>query len=141
MPGILIATDADFVNDEVVAALSGSGTTIVRVRQGVEVRDAVAEHEPDLVVLDLQIGNMGGMAVCMDLHHEHGAGRLPHVPVLMLLDREPDIFLARSSQAEGWLIKPLDGFRLRRAAAALLAGDTYHEGLDESAVTASIHAT
>jgi two-component system nitrate/nitrite response regulator NarL len=141
MPGILIATDADFVNDEVLAALSGSGTTIHRVRQGVEVRDAVAEHEPDLVVLDLQIGNMGGMAVCIDLHLEQGAGRLPHVPVLMLLDREPDIFLARRSHAEGWLVKPLDGFRLRRAAAALLAGGTSHEGLDESTAAVSVDAT
>ena len=26
---------------------------------------AIAEHDPDLVVLDLQIGNMGGMAACM----------------------------------------------------------------------------
>ena len=45
----------------------------------------------------------------------------------MLLDRRPDVFLARRSGAEGWLVKPLDPLRLRRAARALLAGGTYHD--------------
>ena len=68
----------------------------------------VAEHLPDLAVIDLQIGNMGGMAACLDLRLEDGAGRLAHVPVLMLLDRQADVFLARRSGADGWLVKPLD---------------------------------
>ena len=95
--------------------------------------DDVAEREPDLVVLDLQIGNMGGMATCLDLHLEAGAGRLPDVPVLMLLDRQADVFLARRSNADGWLVKPLDAFRLRRAVAALLDGQMYTEGMPEVA--------
>jgi DNA-binding response OmpR family regulator len=57
--------------------------------------------------------------------------RLPHLPVLMLLDRSADVFLAQRSFAEGWLIKPLDAFRLRRAATALLEGGTFQEGTDD----------
>src|SRR4051794_2626810 len=98
-----------------------------------DVLPAVAEHEPALVVLDLQIGNMGGMATCMALHLEAGAGRLPRVPVLMLLDRDADVFLARRSDADGWMIKPIDAFRLRKAATALLEGGTYHEGVPDDA--------
>jgi DNA-binding response OmpR family regulator len=82
---------------------------------------------PDLVVLDLQIGNMGGMATSLDLRLEEGAGRLPHVPILMLLDRRPDVFLARRSEADGWLVKPLDPIRLRRAITALLEGGRYED--------------
>ncbi len=67
------------------------------------------------------------MAVCLDLRLEEGGGRLGHVPVLMLLDRRPDVFLAKRSGAEGWLIKPLDSIRLRKAARALLAGGEYHD--------------
>ena len=48
---------------------------------------AATEKAPHLVVLDMQIGNMGGMAACMALHLEESGGRLPHLPVLMLLDR------------------------------------------------------
>ena len=88
----------------------------------------MADNPPDLVILDLQIGTMGGMATCLDLRLEEGAGRIDHVPVLMLLDRRPDVFLARRSKAEGWLLKPLDPIRLRRAAQALLKGGTYYDG-------------
>lgn len=132
MPAVLIATDADFVSDEVVAAISGAGTTIERVRAGVDVRPAIESNPPDLVVLDLQIGNMGGMAVSIDLNNETGAGRIEPIPVLMLLDRPADVFLAQRCEAAGWLVKPLDGFRVRRATSALLAGGTYREELDQS---------
>ena len=90
-------------------------------------RAAVHERAPEIAVVDLQIGNMGGMAVCLDLRLEESGGRVPHVPVLMLLDRRADVFLARRSAAEGWLVKPLDPIRLRRAIDAVLAGGEYHD--------------
>lgn len=127
MPEVLIATDADWVYDEVEAALADEDTRVSRVRAGRDVLAAVGQEEPDLVVLDLQIGSMGGIAACLDLRHEEGAGRLGHVPVLMLLDRDADVHLARRSGAEGWLVKPLDAFRLRRAATELLEGRTWAE--------------
>ena len=64
-------------------------------------------------MLDLQIGNMGGIAVTMDLRLEESGDRLPHVPVIVLLDRKADLHLARRSGADGWLVKPLDALRLR----------------------------
>ena len=124
---MLIATDTDAVADEIDAALADNDTTVVRVRAGAEVADAVDVNVPDLVVLDLQIGNMGGMAVAMHLRSESAMGRLPHAAILMLLDRDADTFLAKRSDVDGWIIKPLDSFRLRRAAKALLAGDTFTE--------------
>lgn len=130
MPDVLLATDADWIHDEVEAALGGDHT-VVRVRRGSDVPAEVKRLSPALVVLDLQIGNMGGMATCMALRLDAGAGRLPHVPILMLLDREADVFLARRSDADGWMIKPIDGFRLRRAATALLDGGTWVEGVPE----------
>jgi DNA-binding response OmpR family regulator len=90
------------------------------------------------VVLDLQIGNMGGMAACMAIRLEESAGRLPHLPVLMLLDRDADLFLARRSHADGWLVKPLDAFRLRRAGEALLSGGEWFE---REQVTSSMGVT
>lgn len=131
MTDVLVATDADWVFDEVDAALGDAETTVHRVRTGAEVRPFVKEHEPDLVVLDLQIGNMGGIATCLDLRLEAGMGRLAEPVVLMLLDRQADVFLARRSEADGWLVKPLDSIRIRRAASTLLGGQTYFEGIGE----------
>ena len=122
MTEVLIATDADAVFDEVDAALADESTQVVRVRSGSAVADVVAQSSPDLVVLDLQIGNMGGIATCIHLRNEAGDGRLPDVPVLMLLDRQADVHLARRSGADGWVVKPLDAFRLRRSATAILTG-------------------
>jgi len=121
---VLIATDSDAVHDEVEAALADESTRVVRVRSGVEVLPLVEASRPDLVVLDLQIGNMGGIATCMHLRHESEDGRLPHVPILILLDRAADVLLARRSGADGWLVKPLDAFALRRTATAVLEGRT-----------------
>ena len=131
MTDVLVATDADWVYDEVDASLGDEETAVHRVRTGVEVRPWVKEREPDLVVLDLQIGNMGGIAACLDLRLEAGAGRIPEPVVLVLLDRQADVFLARRSEADGWLIKPVDSIRLRRAATSLLNGETYYEGVPE----------
>ena len=127
MPDILVASDAEWVVNEFAAAVSGPDVTVRSVQRGSEVLAAVLERKPDLVVLDLQMANMGGMATCLELRLEAGAGRAPHVPVLMLLDRRADVFLARRSEAEGWLIKPLDPIRLRKAVTALLDGRTYHD--------------
>ena len=125
---MLLATDADWIHEEVDAAIAGDDIEVFRVRQGVEVLPAVHAGAPDLVVLDLQIGNMGGMASCMDIRLDESVGKLSHIPVLMLLDRDADVFLAERCDADGWVIKPLDAFRLRRAATALLAGETWTEG-------------
>ncbi|MEZ5142570.1 MAG: response regulator [Acidimicrobiales bacterium] len=131
MTRILLATDADWIYDEVDAAVADADTTVYRVRAGVDVLPAMHDVEPDLVILDLQIGNMGGMAACMAIRLEEGADRLPITAVMMLLDRAADVFLAHRAEADGWLIKPLDAFRLRRAVDVLVSGYSYYEGVDE----------
>ena len=127
MPDVVIVSDAASVRDQVRAAITDADATVREIESGKQLLPAVQERVPDLAVIDLQIGNMGGMAACLDLRLEEGAGRLAHVPVLMLLDRRPDVFLARRSQADGWLVKPLHALRVRKAMQALLAGGTYHD--------------
>lgn len=127
MQTILVASDAASVRAEVAAVVGGPEIEIIEIDTGPAVPPAVFEHEPDLLVVDLQMGNMGAMAVCLELRLEESYGNLPHVPVLMLLDRRADVFLAKRSGAEGWVVKPLDPMRIRRAARTLLGGGTYHD--------------
>jgi len=127
MPTILVASDAPSVRAEVAAVIERPGTDVVEVHSGHDVASAVHDHEPDLLVVDLQMGNMGAMAVCLELRLEESYGNLPHVPVLMLLDRRADVFLARRCGAEGFVVKPLDPMRIRRATTALLDGGTFHD--------------
>ena len=126
---ILLATGAQWVLDEVHAALGTPETSFVVCSDGRDVSKAIKQRTPDLAVLDLQCGSMGAMAVTMDLRLDHSDGRAPSVPVLMLLDRVADVHLAKRSGAQGWLIKPLDSLRLRRTANAVAAGEVWHEGV------------
>ncbi|MCU1503609.1 MAG: putative two-component response regulator [Ilumatobacteraceae bacterium] len=119
---ILIGTDADYVVNEVTAALGGPDVSFTICRNGREISDVVEARTPDLMVLDLQIGSMGAMAVTMSLRLDESSGRLPHVKVLMLLDRRADVHLAKRCGAEMWLIKPVDALTLKRAARAVIDG-------------------
>ena len=130
MTTILVAAEAKWVRDQVRSAFVSPGQEVVEVTRGQDVRAKVAELEPDLVVLDLQIGNMGGVAVAIDLRLEESGGRLPHVRILLLLDRRDDVFIARRADVDLTLVKPVDAGVLRRAAAPLLAAaaaDTDHD--------------
>ncbi len=127
MSTIVVASDAAFLRKEVAAVAAGPDIQIREVSSGVEVIRSARESAPDLVVVDLQMGNMGGMAVCLELRLQESYDDLPHIPVLMLLDRRPDVHLARRSGAEGWLVKPLDPLRLRRAIRKILDGGEYFD--------------
>jgi anion-transporting ArsA/GET3 family ATPase/DNA-binding NarL/FixJ family response regulator len=126
---VLIATDAQWVLDDITAALGGPDTSFTVCHDGRVVAGVVSDRTPDIAILDLQIGSMGGMAVTMDLRLDESSGNGPHVPVLMLLDRAADLHLARRSGADGWLVKPLDPLRMRRAAHAVAGGGSYTDGL------------
>jgi len=130
VPNILLATDADWILDEVDAALSDAETTVFRVRAGIDVLQAIDQISPDLVILDEQIGNMGGIAACMAIRNAESVDRIPITAVLLLLDRQHDVFQARRCDADGYIVKPFDSLKLRRAATSLLAGEAFTDGVE-----------
>ena len=150
---VLLATDARWLADDLVAALGDEETSFTVVSEGREVARQMARAAKDgaatggspfdLGIFDLQIGTMGGIAVTMALRLDASAGTLPSIPVIMLLDRIADVHLAKRSGANGWLIKPLDPLRIRRAVRAVLDGGSYTEGLvmPQPAVEPAVVAT
>jgi DNA-binding response OmpR family regulator len=119
---ILVAADGQWVRDQVRSAFVARDQHVIEVTRGQDVRDTFAREQPDLVILDLQIGNMGGVAAALDLRLEESADRLPRATILLLLDRDADRFIAKRADADGVLVKPVDAGTLRRAAKRLLAG-------------------
>jgi DNA-binding response OmpR family regulator len=136
MPSVVVASDAKWVRDHVRTALSGPGFEIIEVERGRDVRQVVGENPPDLVIVDLQIANMGGMAVSLDLRLEESGGRLPRVPILLLLDREADRFLGRRSTVDAMLVKPIDPGTLRRTVKTLLAAEEARRNADHDPLQA-----
>jgi DNA-binding response OmpR family regulator len=118
---IVVAADAKWVRDLVKSACTAKDQRVVEVTRGQQMREVVGRETPDLVILDMQIGNMGGLAVAIDLRLEGSAGRIPDTSILLLLDREADRFLAKRVDADAELVKPVDPGTLRRTVAELLA--------------------
>ncbi len=137
MSTILVAADAKWVRDLVKSACVATGQRVIEVTRGQDVRDTVSAEEPDLVILDLQIANMGGIAVAIDLRLEGSAGRLPDTSILLLLDRQADRFLAKRADADAELVKPIDPGTLRRTVDRLLAVAVAARGEGDDSTTDS----
>jgi DNA-binding response OmpR family regulator len=134
---VLIASDLALLRLELRTMLEGPDVLVEEAANGPDVLTRVKEGGVDLVIADLQIGSMGAMAICLELRHLESYGAAEPVSVLMLLDRRPDVFLARRSGAEGFVVKPLDPQRMRSAVRALLRGESYE---DETLRPATVRA-
>lgn len=111
---LLIATDSDRVAADVAAA-ADNGVTVLRVRRGRDVNDAVTEHGPDVVTLDMQIGSMGGIATAIQLRQEAEAGRQRDVDIVLLVDRPADAYTAAQADADAVVNKPFTLAEMREA--------------------------
>lgn len=116
---VLLVTDSAWVRNEVHAALSQPNTEVVSVADGSAAAEAEAEHHPQVALVDMQVGNMGGMAITRLLHQSAALEARPLLPVVLLLDRRADAFLAKRAGAQAWVQKPIEAHQLRTAIAAV----------------------
>ena len=124
---MLLVSDLASLRRELETMLAGPDIFIEEASTGLETIERVKRGDVDLVIVDLQVGAMGGMAITMELRNLESYGGADAVSVLMLLDRRPDVFLARRSGADGFVVKPLDPQRMRSAVRALLRGEGYED--------------
>lgn len=127
---ILVATDSEYLFKQLKTSLLNSGIQLFWAKSGQEVMGVLngsAQNQseelisiPDLVICDLQIQNMGGVAICYEMYLEASAGRIPKIPIVLLLDREADIFLAEEAGATAYLLKPVDALKLDKITRELL---------------------
>ena len=123
-----MASDTAAVRREVVSVLDATEHEIVEATSGPEVIELCHElDQVDLVIADIQMATMGAIAVCLELRLQASYDALDEIPFLVLLDRRPDVFQAKRSGADGWIVKPLDAIRIRRGVTALLAGERYED--------------
>jgi len=121
MPVILVVADTTWVRNDVHAALSLPGYSLHDHEDHPRtLPEAVAEVGPDVVVIDMQVATMGGMAMARALKEASLASDFPEVPVVLLLDRSVDSFLAKRAAADAWVQKPFDVAELRAAVSSVL---------------------
>lgn len=117
---MLLVADDVWVKNDVSAAVTDPDTTLETVDDPEEAGDILATRRYDAVIVDMQVKNMGGMALTRYLHDSMTQGDVDRTPVVMLLDRRADVFLAKRAGADAYLIKPITSQQLRSTLASLL---------------------
>jgi DNA-binding response OmpR family regulator len=111
---LLLVADSVWVRNDVEAALPSSDWSIHHSEPHVVVEAAV-KHPPTAIVVDMQVGSMGGMAVIRSLREAMSMGILPTAPLILLLDRAADKFIAKRSGADRFMLKPFTAQEMRKA--------------------------
>lgn len=102
--GVLVVTDDPTLELEARFAFPDDFDVVV-VGDAREASAELATWTPALVVVDLLTGSAGGFALGRDMSQDRG---LASVPMLMLIDRPQDEWLARQAGADAVRTKPID---------------------------------
>jgi len=112
---IIVIADEVWARNEVHAALTEPDFTLVDHDDPATAPEILESENADAVVIDLQVASMGGMAIARELHQQAALKGSAEVPVVLLLDRSADSFLAKRAGVAGWVTKPFSAHDLRTA--------------------------
>jgi DNA-binding NarL/FixJ family response regulator len=122
MPVRVIVADDHQLMREGTAALLGADERIEVIGLARDGREAIAladRRKPDVVLLDLNMPEVGGLEACARLRAQDG----PEVLVLTVSDEEPDLYAALRVGAAGYLTKDMPPAELIEAVLAVARGE------------------
>jgi DNA-binding NarL/FixJ family response regulator len=87
-----------------------------------EARDAIRQHEPDVVIVDISLAQGDGLELVRDVHAQHA-----ELPMLVLSMHDELIYAERllAAGASGYIMKQAASDQLLVALRRVLAGETY----------------
>jgi DNA-binding response OmpR family regulator len=128
---VLVVEDDDAIYEPLVRALTREGYEVDHVTTGEAALDRLRDEPADLLVLDVGLPGMDGVAVCRRVRERHG-----NLPVLMLTARtsELDEVLGLDAGADDYVTKPFTLAVLGARVRALLRRDrpAQHDGVVEA---------
>ncbi len=126
---ILIVDDEQHIVDILVYNLEKEGYNTLQANDGLTAVDVALSQKPDLILLDIMLPKMDGLAVCKKIRHTL------NVPILMLTakDEEIDKILGLELGADDYVTKP---FSVRELMARIKANLRKVELSTNSAETA-----
>lgn len=126
-PTILVVDDEADIRGLLRVLLQRAGYTVAEAATGSDVRAAVAEHKPDLVLLDVMLPDLDGYDVCRLLKGDPASR---HIPILMQtgLRGRTEELRAMGAGADGFLSKPVVRAELLANVEAHLSGASRDQG-------------
>lgn len=104
-PSVLVVEDEADLQELLRHNLRREGLRVHSAFNGDEALKAVAEHRPDLIVLDLMLPKIDGMEVCRTLRGDPSTSQLP-VIILTARTEEADVVAGLELGADDYVTKP-----------------------------------
>lgn len=120
MPAILLIADEEWVRNDVAAAIVDPSSTLTVLDDPEDITSLAGDRRFDLFAVDMQIGSTGGMATVRLIRDAIGRDEIDSTPIVLLLDRSADAFLAKRAGADAFLVKPFTSQQLRHVMSELL---------------------
>jgi DNA-binding NarL/FixJ family response regulator len=119
---VLVVDDDALVRAGLSMVLAGAEDIAIvgEAADGSEVARAVAEHEPDVVLMDIRMPGMDGLAATELVRSQDGA---PEVIVLTTFEADDYVLRALRAGASGFLLKDTPPADIVRAVRAVAAGE------------------
>jgi chemosensory pili system protein ChpA (sensor histidine kinase/response regulator) len=116
----LVVDDSITVRRVTQRLLERNGMRVLTARDGEDAVAVMAEHVPDVVLLDIEMPRMDGYEVAQ---HMRTSPRLKHVPIIMITSRVGEKHRARAMEigVDEYLGKPYQESQLLEAIAPLVA--------------------
>jgi two-component system response regulator MprA len=129
---VLVAEDDLEIRTALERILTYEGYTTVTAADGAAALGAVADHEPDALVLDVMMPHVDGLAVCRKLRSDGN-----RVPILMLTARQEtsDKVAGLDAGADDYLGKPFEMEELLARLRALLRRSSDVDGSQADVLT------
>lgn len=106
MAKILIADDSLIARKSYESMLSGMGHEVVSSVDGVDAIRKFSLERPELVILDVDMPEVDGIAACGEIRRSPD-GLVTPIIIVSALDNENDIFRGLDAGANDYLIKPV----------------------------------
>jgi DNA-binding NarL/FixJ family response regulator len=119
---VLVVDDDALVRAALSMVLAGADdiAIVAEAADGSDVVHAVAEHKPDVVLMDIRMPGMDGLAATELLRAQDGA---PEVIVLTTFEADDYVLRALRAGASGFLLKDTPPTEILRAVRAVAAGE------------------
>jgi adenylate cyclase len=129
---ILVVDDNETNRDILITRLEKHGYQLLQAADGEEALASVAQHSPDLILLDVEMPKLDGFEVCRRLKNDPA---MSFIPIILVTARaaSQDVVTGLDAGADEYLTKPIDQASLVARVRSMLRVKALHDQVQAQA--------